>query len=260
MAIARNFEHFSSRGFRQNVVRWLHFKRILINRGWDLRRGVFGACEFGLLFERFSLGQHYEEFQKMADFGVFAKLAIARNCEHFWSRGLGHKVVRWLHFKRILINRGWVFRRVVFRACEFGLLFERFSLGPPYEEFQKMADFGVFAKLAIARNCEHFWSRDLRQNVVRWLHFKRILINRGWDLRRGVFGACEFGLLFERFSLGPPYEEFQKMADFGVFEKLAIARNFEHLWSRSLRQNVVRWLHFKRILLNRAWDLRRGVF
>ena len=50
-------------------------------------RGVFGACEFGLLFERFSLGPPYEEFQKMADFGVFAKLAIARNCEHFWSLG-----------------------------------------------------------------------------------------------------------------------------------------------------------------------------
>ena len=44
-------------------------------------------------------------------------------------------------------------------------------------------------------------------------------------MRQGVFGACEFGLLFERFSLGPPYEEFQKMADFGVFAKLAIARN-----------------------------------
>ena len=42
-----------------------------------------------------------------------------------------------------------------------------FPLGPPYEEFKKMADFGVFAKLAIARNCEHFWSRGLRQNVFR---------------------------------------------------------------------------------------------
>ena len=31
---------------------------------------------------------------------------------------------------------------------------------------------------------------------------------------QGVFGACEFGLIFERFSLGPPFEEFQKMADF----------------------------------------------
>ena len=29
-------------------------------------------------------------------------------------------------------------------------------------------------------------------------------------MRQGVFGACEVGLLFERFSLGPPFEEFQK--------------------------------------------------
>ena len=46
-------------------------------------QGVFGACEFCLLFERFSLGPLLEEFQKMADFGVFAKLAIARICRHF---------------------------------------------------------------------------------------------------------------------------------------------------------------------------------
>ena len=31
-------------------------------------------------------------------------------------------------------------------------------------------------------------------------------------MRQGVFGACAFGLIFERFSLGPPFEEFQKMA------------------------------------------------
>ena len=42
-----------------------------------------------------------------------------------------------------------------------------FPLVPPFEEFQKMADFGVFAKLAIARTCGHFWSRGLWQNVVR---------------------------------------------------------------------------------------------
>ena len=56
-----------------------------------------------------------------------------------------------------------------FGACEVGLLFEPFSLGPPFEEFQKMADFGVFAKLAIARTCRHFWSRGLRQNVVQMI-------------------------------------------------------------------------------------------
>ena len=50
-----------------------------------MRQGDFGACEVGLLFERFSLGPPFEEFQKMADFGVFAKFVIARNCGHFWS-------------------------------------------------------------------------------------------------------------------------------------------------------------------------------
>ena len=39
-------------------------------------------------------------------------------------------------------------------------------LVPPLKNFEKMADFGVIAKLAIARNCRHFWSRGLRQNVV----------------------------------------------------------------------------------------------
>ena len=48
-----------------------------------MRQGDFGASEFGLLFERFSLGPPFEEFQKMADFGVFAKLAIAPHCWHF---------------------------------------------------------------------------------------------------------------------------------------------------------------------------------
>ena len=41
-------------------------------------------------------------------------------------------------------------------------------------------------------------------------------------MRQGDFGAPKVGLLFERFSLGPPFEEFQKMADFGVFAKFAI--------------------------------------
>ena len=34
------------------------------------------------------------------------------------------------------------------------------------------------------------------------------------DLRRGVLGAREFDLLFGRFCLGPPYEEFQKNGRF----------------------------------------------
>ena len=58
-------------------------------------------------------------------------------------------------------------RRSVFQAAKFGLLFKRFSLGPPFEEFQKMADFGVFAKFARTRLCGQLWSRGLRQNVLR---------------------------------------------------------------------------------------------
>ena len=187
--------------------------------------GCFWSLRVRSTFWAISPGPPFEEFQKMADFGVFAKLVIARNCRHFQIRGLRHNVVRWLHFKRILIIWGWDLRQGVFGACEFGLVFERFSLGPPFEEFKKMADFGVFGKLVIARNCRHFQIRGLRHNVVRWLHFKRILINWGWDVRQGVCGACAFGLLFQRFSLGPPFEEFQKMADFGLFGKLVIARN-----------------------------------
>ena len=39
-------------------------------------------------------------------------------------------------------------------------------------------------------------------------------------MRQGVFRARELGLLFGRFSLGPPYEEFQKMADFWCLCKI----------------------------------------
>ena len=110
----------------------------------------------------------------------------------------------------------WDVLRGVFRALFVGLLFGRFSLGPPYAKSQKMADFSAFAKsqkmadfsafakFAITLLCVRFWSRRLRQNVVRCLHFKRILIKGEWDLRRGVFRALFVGLLFGRFSLGPP--------------------------------------------------------
>ena len=222
LAIARSCEHFWMRGLRQNVVRWLHFKRILIERRWDLRRGVLGAREFRLLVGRFYLGPPFEEFKKIADFGVFAKLAIARSWEHFWMRELRQNVVRLLHFKRILIRRRWNLRRGV--CVEVNFIYN-----------------GVLRRGEFASRCfpPRFWMRCLRQNVVRWLHFKCILIRRRWDLV-------------------PPLKNL-KMADFGFFAKLAIARSCEHFWMRGLRQNVVRWLHFKRILIRRRWDLRRGV-
>ena len=259
-AISQHCGHFQSRRLRQNVLQGLHFKRILIRRQSGLRRGDFQAPEVGLLFQPFSLGPPYEESQKMADFGVFAKFAISQHCGHFQSRRLRQNVLQGLHFKRILIRRQSGLRRGDFQAPEVGLLFWPFSLGPPYEESQKMADFGVFAKFAISQHCGHFQSRRLRQNVLQGLHFKRILIRRQSGLRRGDFQAPEVGLLFQPFSLGPPYEESQKMADFGVFAKFAISQHCGHFQSRRLRQNVLQGLHFKRILIRRQSGLRRGDF
>ena len=181
---------------RQKVLRSLHFKRILIRRSPDWRQGDFRGPEFELLFWQFSLGPPFAKSQKMADFGVFAKSLITRLCEHFWRRGLRQKVLRSLHFKRILIRRSPDWRQGDFRGPEFELLFWQFSLGPPFAKSQKMADFGVFAKSLITRLCEHFWRRGLRQKVLRYLHFKRKVIRRSPDWRQGDFRGPEFELLF----------------------------------------------------------------
>ena len=53
-----------------------------------------------------------------------------------------------------------------FLGRQFGLLFQPFSLVPPYAEPHKMRDLGVFAKFPITRFCRQFWSRGLKQNVV----------------------------------------------------------------------------------------------
>ena len=46
------------------------------------------------------------------------------------------------------------FAQTVFQAPQVGLVFGRFSLGPPYAKSPKMADLGGFAKFAITRLCE----------------------------------------------------------------------------------------------------------
>ena len=61
------------------------------------------------------------------------------------------------------------FAQVVFKAPQVGLLFGRFSLGPPYAKSAKMADLGGFARFTITRLCGQFWRRRLRRNVVRCL-------------------------------------------------------------------------------------------
>ena len=96
-------------------------------------------------------------------------------------------VLRWLRFTGIQITRSPNWRRSVFQAVEFGLLFESFSLVPAFEEVQKMADFGVFAKFARTRLCGQLRKRGLRQNVLRWLRFTEILIRRTPNWRWSVF-------------------------------------------------------------------------
>ena len=174
----------------------MRFKCILISRSRDSGRGDFRAPEVDLLFGQFSLGPPFGKSQKMADFGDFAKLAKARHCRHFWSRGLRQNVFRGFRFKCTLISRSRDSRQGDFRAPEVDLLFGQFSLGPPCGKSQKMADFGDFAKLAKARHCRHFWSRGLRQNVFRGFRFKSTLISRSRDSRQGDFRAPEVDLLF----------------------------------------------------------------
>ena len=56
--------------------------------------------------------------------------------------------------------------------------FFKISLDPPFALFQKMRVLGDLAKIAITWPFGHFWSRCLRLNRLKSLHFKRIL-NKG---------------------------------------------------------------------------------
>ena len=123
-----------------------------------------------------------------------------------------------------------------------------------------MADLGVFAKFVITRLYGRLRSRSLQQNAVLCLHFKCMLIRIWCNFRQGVFEAPIFGLRFWAFFLGLPLAKSQKMADLGVFAKFVITRLHGHLRSRSLQQNAVLCLHFKRILIRRWCNLRHGVF
>ena len=254
--ITRLYGHLWRRSLQQNVPLWLHFKCILSKRWCDLRKGAFEAHIIGLLFWAFSLGPHLAKSQKMADLGLLGKFVITRLYGHLWRRSLQQNVPLWLHFKCIQIRRWCNFRQGVFEARIVGLLFWAFSLGPPFEKSQKMADLGFLGKFVITRLYGHSWRRSLQQNVPLWLHFKSILIRRWCDMRQGVFEARIVGLLFWAFSLGRPLAKSQKMADLGLLGKFVITRLYGHLWRRSLQQNVPLLLRLKSVLIRRWLDLR----
>ena len=81
-----------------------------------------------------------------------------------------------------------------------------------------MGDLGVLAAFVIARLCRNLWSRCLRQDVVRCLGFKRILIVRSDHLRRAVLGPVSLGPPLKsacfsgQFTLVPPLENLRKWA------------------------------------------------
>ena len=75
-----------------------------------------------------------------------------------------------------------------------------------------MGDLGVVAAFVIARLCGHLWSRCFRQDVVRCLGFKRILIARSDHLRRAVFKLLKSALFSGQFPLVPPLENLRKWA------------------------------------------------
>ena len=82
--VARLYEHFASRGLRQNVVLGWHFKEIAIRTWWHSRQGVF--C--GLLFAGVSPGGNFAEFKKTRAEGPLGKFDVALLHGHFGSRGL----------------------------------------------------------------------------------------------------------------------------------------------------------------------------
>ena len=75
-----------------------------------------------------------------------------------------------------------------------------------------MGDLGVLAAFVIARLCGHLWSRYLRQDVVRYLGFKRRLIVRSDHLRRTVLKPLKSACFSGQFLLVPPLENLRKWA------------------------------------------------
>ena len=75
-----------------------------------------------------------------------------------------------------------------------------------------MGDLGVLAVFVIARLCGKLLRRCFRQDVVRYLGFKCILIVRSDHLRRAVFKPLKSACFSGQFPLVPPLENLRKWA------------------------------------------------
>ena len=101
----------------------------------------------------------------MCDLGVFAEFALTRLAGTFEPAVCSKFFFECLHFKRILIT--------FTSGCFFKPVNSAYFL-----KSQEMRDLGVVAKSFRTVICGKFCSRRLQQNVLRCLHFMRILIRR----------------------------------------------------------------------------------
>ena len=115
------------------------------------------------------------------------------------------------HFKRILMKISCDLRRLFFRPLKSAFFWG--GLVFPWSPLCKIcenADLGGFARFTITRLCGQFWRRRLRQNVVRCLHFKRILMKISCDLRRLFFRPLKSAFVLGGFPLVPPMQNLRK--------------------------------------------------
>ena len=146
----------------------------------------------------------------MGDLGVLAAFVIARLCGNLWSRCF-QDVVRCLGFKRILIFRSDHLRRAVLKPLKSACFSGQFPLVPSLENLRKWAIWVSLRPLSKLR-CGHLWSRCLRQDVVRCLGFKRILLVRSDHFRRAVLKPLKSACFSGQFPLVPPLENLRKWA------------------------------------------------
>ena len=84
-----------------------------------------------------------------------------------------------------------------------------------------MGDFSAFAKFGVTLLCVHFWSRRLRQNIGRCLHFTRILIRGSWICAGVFFNPLLTAYFFGDFPLVPPMQNLRKWAILALLQNLA---------------------------------------
>ena len=96
--------------------------------------------------------------------------------------------------------------------------FLKISLGPPFARFQKMLVLGDVAKIAITWAFGYSWSRLWRQNLLRSLHYKCILIRLLCHLRQSAVGPLKPGLLFGQLLKNFSSSRFCTFSENGGFE------------------------------------------